>query len=102
MNQKGMEQIERVLAMEDRLNRVSQAVIRLSAALEDYADVQDAIRALSDYYGSDDWKQDLADDEQGLLPRELRRGVLSEDGIWNLLSDCRDLSLRMKELSGSD
>ncbi len=43
------------------------------------------LRQLSDYYGSPAWKRDFAADEAGLLPKELRRGVLSEDGIYHLL-----------------
>ncbi len=43
------------------------------------------LTALSGYYGSDAWKRDLAADEAGLLPHGLKRGVLSEDGIFNLL-----------------
>ena len=50
------------------------------------ARIQEAIRILAEYYGSDEWKQDFADDEAGILPKELKRGVLSEDGIWNILS----------------
>ncbi|MBP5362041.1 MAG: DUF4298 domain-containing protein [Ruminococcus sp.] len=45
----------------------------------------DSLNALSDYYGSPAWKRDYAADEAGLLPKELKRGVLSEDGIYNLL-----------------
>jgi len=30
-----------------------------------------------------------------LLPNDLERGVLSEDGIWNLLSDLKDLQTRI-------
>jgi hypothetical protein len=93
-----MEQTERIKTMEQHLDRASQAVMRLSSALDDYAEAQDAIRELSDYYGSDDWKQDFADDEQGLLPKDLKRGVLSEDGIWNVLADCRALNIRMLEV----
>ena len=93
-----MEQIERIKTMEQHLDRASQAVIRLSAALDDYAEAQASIRELQTYFGSDDWKQDFADDEQGLLPKDLKRGVLSEDGIWNVLTDSRDLNARMKEL----
>ena len=37
-------------------------------------------------------RSDLADDEAGRFPKVLKRGVLSEDGIWNLLSDYRDLN----------
>ena len=96
-----MEQIERIKTMEQHLDRASQAVIRLSAALDDYAEAQEAIRELSAYYGSNDWKQDYADDEKGLLPHDLKRGVLSEDAIWNLLEDSRNLNFRMQELVGN-
>ena len=43
------------------------------------------LKDLSEYYGSAAWKRDLAADEAGLLPQDLKRGVLSEDGIYNLL-----------------
>ena len=51
------------------------------------------------YLGSDDWRRDLADDERGLLPADLKRGVLSEDGIWNLLERNRELLEEMQQLS---
>ena len=73
--------------------------MQLSAALERYAEAKETIRALSDYYGSEEWKQDFADDEAGLLPGDLKRGVLSEDAIWNVLSDSRDLEERMGEMA---
>ena len=87
--------------MEQHLDRASQAVIRLSAALDDYAEAQEAIRQLSAYYDSDEWKRDFSDDEQSLLPRDLKRGVLSEDAIWNLLEDSRALNARMQEVLNS-
>lgn len=91
-------QIERIKLMEQHLDRASQAVMQLSAALDDYTAAQKGISELSAYYGSKDWKQDFADDEQGLLPNDLKRGVLSEDAIWNLLSDCNELNSRMQQL----
>lgn len=93
-----MKQIERIRQMEQHLDRASQAVMQLSTALDDYAAAHEAISELSAYYSSKDWKQDFADDEQGLLPSDLKRGVLSEDAIWNLLSDCDTLNSRMQEL----
>ena len=62
---------------------------KYEAALED-------IKALDAYYSSEEWKQDFADDEAGRLPADLKRGVLSEDGIWNLLSDAKELDNRLK------
>ena len=84
--------------MEQHLDRVSQAVMRLSSALDEYAEAQEALRELETYYSSDEWKHDLADDEAGLLPKDLKRGVLSEDAIWNVLEDSRNLITRMEEL----
>ncbi len=90
-------QIARIRKMERHLNRATAAVKRLEAALDKWEDAQEAIAALEEYYGSDLWKQDLADDEAGRLPADLKRGVLSEDGIWNLLTDARDLTTRLKK-----
>lgn len=89
-------QLARIRLMEHRLNRATAAVKRLEAALDKWEEAQEAIAALEEYYGSDLWKQDLADDEAGRLPADLKRGVLSEDGIWNLLTDARDLTARLK------
>ena len=89
------EQIARIRLMERRLNQALAAVKRLDSALEKYEAAQEAIAALSEYYGSDLWKQDFAADEAGLLPEGLKRGVLSEDGIWDLLTDCKELDRRL-------
>ena len=90
-----MDQIERIKQMELRMERAAKAVMDLSAALDKYEAAQEDIAALERYYGSKAWKQDLADDEAGLLPADLKRGVLSEDGIWNLLSDAGELKKRL-------
>jgi hypothetical protein len=73
--------------------------MELSAALDKYEAVQDDLRALNEYYGSKQWKQDFADDEAGRLPADLKRGVLSEDALWNLLSDVRELNTRLHAIS---
>ena len=92
------QQIARIRQMERRLNRALAAVKRLSTALDKWQEVEADIAALNEYYGSDVWKQDFADDEAGRLPSDLKRGVLSEDGIWNLLTDCKEVNERMREL----
>ena len=42
---------------------------------------------LIDYYESGQWLKDYEADERGDLPRNLKRGVLSQDGLWNLLHE---------------
>ena len=91
-----MEQIKRIKKMEERLNRSSQVVGKLSAALDDYMKTLEDIRALESYYGSEEWKKDFADEEANKLPKNLARGVLSEDAIWNMLEDHRHLKTRME------
>jgi len=91
-----MTQIERIKEMERRMDKASAAVTQLSAALNQYEEAQDALNSLSEYYGSDEWKQDFADDEAGLLPKDLKRGVLSEDALWNLLEDWREVKEQIK------
>ena len=82
-------EIERIKQMEQHFNNVLAAIkeesdVSLEAIKEDVAE-------LSKYYGSELWKLDFAADEAGKLPPDLKRGVLSEDGIWNLLSDYREI-----------
>ena len=90
-----MEQIERIKHMEKCLDRAAEAVMELSAALEKYAEAQEAIRELKDYLGSEEWKADFEADEEKRLPQDLKRGVLSEDGIWNMLENVQQLNSRM-------
>lgn len=43
--------------------------------------------ALKEYYESGLWLSDYEADERGELPADLKRGVLSQDGLYNLLND---------------
>lgn len=92
------EQLRRIRQMERHLVRAASALKRLSSALDKYEEAKADIAALASYYGSDDWKQDFAADEAGLLPKDLKRGVLSEDGIWNLIEDNKELQKKLRNI----
>ena len=81
--------------MERNLERAKYALSALSEALDEYDSVQDSLQELASYYGSATWKQDFADDEQGKLPHTLKRGILSEDVLWDVLEDNRTLKERL-------
>lgn len=49
-----------------------------------------ALTELEKYYTSAAWKRDFAADEAGLLPHDLKRGVLSEDGLYDLLEQSEE------------
>ena len=77
------------------MGRAARWVETVTAALEQKASVQTDIRELSAYYGSDLWMEDYEADEAGALPEELKRGVLSEDGLYNLLAAYEEVQARL-------
>ena len=91
------QQIARIRQMERRLDRALLAVKRLSTALDKWEAVQEDIAALDKYYGSDEWHRDREDDAAGKLPGDLRRGVLSEDALYDTLSEADRLSAEIKK-----
>ena len=85
--------------MEQILDEAAEAVSSLSEALEKYCAVQDKLQELAAYYSSAQWRQDFDDDSTGKLPSDLKRGVLSEDAVYNLLADITNLKTQLKELT---
>ena len=67
------ETVERVKRMEEAFDRFRQTRDPELKVL------------LAGYMESGLWLSDYMADERGELPRDLKRGVLSQDGIWNLL-----------------
>ena len=82
-----MTRIERITNMESLFDKSEEVVKRLEAALKDFAKLERNIAKLEAYYTSPQWRKDFEADEAGKLPKDLKRGVLSEDGIYDLLSD---------------
>ena len=90
-----MDRITRIRLMEEKLNSALAAVDAMDRALESYEAAQKDIRALEKYLSGRLRRGDLAADEKGLLPSSLARGVLSEDGIYDLLADNDELKKRL-------
>ena len=93
-----MEQIERINLMEQHLDKATEAVKALSDALDLYTEAMESIEAIDDYLVSDEWQKDYDDSETGRLPKDLKCGVLSEDGIWNVVDTNRELQAQMLEI----
>lgn len=76
-----MKQIEHIRKMEaamDRLTNALQTHQPLTPSL------QNDYQNLSQYYETQ-WLQDYEADERGELPKDLKRGVLSQDALYDLL-----------------
>lgn len=82
-----MTRIERITRMETLFDKGEEVVSRLEQALDDFAAIAPAIAELEAYYTSPQWRKDFEADEAGKLPKDLKRGVLSEDGVYDLLED---------------
>lgn len=93
------EAIDRISEMEERLDRVKSAVKELGRTLDDFSGIINELQALKKYYCSEKWKQDFQADENGEFPSDMKRGVLSEDAVWNLLEYNRELAETMRNLS---
>ncbi len=63
----------------DELSVAAQGEITLTNEL------QDKLELLEAYYSSGEWQSDYEADEAGLFPADLKRGVLSQDGVFDLL-----------------
>ena len=78
-------------------DEAQEKIQQLENAIEEFTSIQSEIRKLEEYYQSKDWKEDFKLDESGELPKDLKKGVLSEDGIYNLLEKNSDLDKLIKE-----
>ena len=84
-----------IYEMESILDIAMQKMDALEKKIAEYKDFQSEIEKLETYYSSQQWKDDYAMDEAGIFPETLKRGVLSQDGIWNMLERNKELTRRI-------
>ena len=77
--------------MEAIYQKATTTLKALEANIFELQHMQDDLQKLSDYYGNKQWRKDFEADEQGLYPEDLKRGVLSEDGVYNLLERNKEI-----------
>ncbi len=96
MDKQPKDQIGRIQYYEEKLNQCAAVLEQLQQALDGYRACREDLAALDRYYGSPAWRQDFEDDEAGRLPSDLKRGVLSEDGVYNVLTMQAELQREMR------
>ena len=94
-----MQEIERIHSMEAILDNLTVAKSDLVKAMAAFREMQGDLKLLSDYYGSKDFFHDLEMDEKGMLPKDLKRGVLSEDAVYDLMGEIREMTDEMHQLA---
>ena len=88
--------IKRINEMESILDEALRRMDNAEEAPQELLEYQTEIKKLDEYYSDQDWKDDFALDEDGLLPKDLKRGVLSEDGIYDVLEWNKEVMERIR------
>ena len=74
--------------MVERVKHMEKCMEMVEAALRkgEMHTVRRQIRTLRTYMESGQWLADYEADERGEFPAEMKRGVLSQDGLYDLLA----------------
>ena len=75
--------VRAVRRMEAKMDKVAGAIEG-----DRYEGFDEDVKALEEYY-ENDWRADFELDEAGGLPKDMKRGVLSEDGLYDVLSSLK-------------
>lgn len=89
--------VERIQEMEEILDRANKVIDEIGSKISELEALQPDIQKLEKYYTGKEWKADFKLDEEGKLPSDLKRGVLSEDAVYDLLERNRELRDKFKE-----
>lgn len=91
-NRKIKQAVHRIEHMENLFDKVCDVLKNRPEALNS-PEIVENVKTLSDYYSCGDWLSDYELDEQRLLPPDLKRGVLSQDGLYDLLCSIAESKL---------
>lgn len=93
-----MDQVARIKKMEQLLNQSTNMIQEFSDVFERFLQCQEEIEQLKQYYGSTEWYEDLEAYDNRQLPKDLKCGVLSEDLIYDMLTEYHKLAIQMLEI----
>lgn len=85
MDSKILEAVYRIAQMELCFELLQKYAKENRSALHENAMFMELLRKLTEYYEGGQWLRDYELDESGLLPPDMKRGVLSQDAVYNFL-----------------
>ena len=78
---------DRIREMESYFDILQEKVAVDTEAISKDDTLKVYYKRLRQYYEGPEWMHDYELDEKGMLPQDLKRGILSEDGFWNFLCE---------------
>ena len=94
---KKTKQVQRIETMEANMNEVTAVLEETIKATKKLKRVMKKYDAVSKYYSSQDWFDDVQAHSAGKLPEDLVCGVLSEDLAYNMIGDMYQYALSQLE-----
>ena len=79
------ETISRITRMEQCFDALCVAAAENPERLRKDSELMKELRELTEYYENGQWLRDYELDERGQLPADLKRGVLAQDAVYDLL-----------------
>ena len=73
------------------MDEVAEALQNAAGKLCEDEELRKKIEVLGNYLDNGQWLADYEADERGELPADVKRGVLSQDGLYNLLCEVKGL-----------
>ncbi|MER0124061.1 DUF4298 domain-containing protein [Streptococcus sp. ZJ100] len=84
--------------MEKILNQAETVLTNLEQSVEVFEQFQSSLASLFAYYESKEWLHHYQMDEARQFPKNLARGVLSEDAVYNTIVRYHELMKKMRRL----
>ena len=79
--------ISRISKMEEVFDELQLAFSKLNKDFLSNKKMKKKLNRLISYYENGKWLKDYQLDEQNKLPKNLKRGILSQDGIYDFLCE---------------
>ena len=86
--------LQRITEMQFNLGEINAAVADMKDQIDRLQSLRERTKALCSYYGSEDWYKDREDE----LPPGMKAGILSEDAIYDSITELRSSAFTMLEL----
>lgn len=85
-----VEMIARIVYYEGLLDQLLSALQSENTSSQEFLKMRPVAEQLNSYYFGPLWRKDYEADEAGIIPAQIKRGVLSEDAVYNALSSYDD------------
>ncbi|MCI6272824.1 MAG: DUF4298 domain-containing protein [Erysipelotrichaceae bacterium] len=90
---------KRIIKFENILDETEKILNDLEKVLDRLKENQKNYNELKQYYGSEEYIKDVDLDNTTDLYKNIKRGVLSEDAVYNLIGKSYDMYIQMIEVA---